>query len=413
MYTISIQWHDKFMEELLNMKKIIQFIPSLVFGGAETIVKEYTRLLDKNKYKVYVLLLGKRNNSVYEQYIGNLKNVEVISIGDILERDYHLSSIDLINRLYYKLHRNEVIERIINKIKPDVIHVHLELLRYLTFLEKTEIKIFYTVHSEVKAIFSEMNVFKLYGWSVARNVMRIRKRVTHCKEKKAADILLASGNLTFIALHERMKRELQDLFYTDKVVVLKNGIDFKRFKRRENINYSKRKEIGIPDNRFVIGNVGWLHRDKNPFFMIDIAHAMVEKNINAHLLLIGSGDLKSDLINYAMKLKILDRITILSDRSDIPELLGMMNVFVFPALYEGLPISLVEAQAVGLKCVVADHITSEVFLSDKYYRVSLEASLNTWCNMIYDKLPLLSEYNDITLFDMNKVVKELEGLYDE
>ncbi|MBP3819503.1 MAG: glycosyltransferase [Butyrivibrio sp.] len=395
------------------MKIIIQFIPSLVFGGAETIVKEYTRLLDKNKYKIYVLLLEKKNNSVYEQYIEKLDNVELISIGDILEKDYRISTIDLFNRLYYKFHRNAVIEKIIKNIKPDVIHVHLELLRYLTFLTDTDIKIFYTVHSEVKAIFSEINALELYGWSVFRNVRRIRKRITHYKEKKAAEVLLASNNLTFIALHKRMKKELQDLFYTDKVTVLKNGIDFNRFKKREKINYSKRKEIGIFDDRFIIGNVGWLHQDKNPFFMIDIAHAMMKKKINVHLLLIGSGKLKDDLINYAMKLELLDRITILSDRSDIPELLSMMNVFVFPALYEGLPVSLVEAQAVGLKCVVAEHITSEVFLSDKYYKVSLNESLDTWCSIIYDELPLSVNYNDINMFDMNKVVKVLEGLYDE
>lgn len=394
------------------MKTIVEFIPGLNLGGAETLVKEYVRLLDKAKYKIYVVITNEKTGSIYERLISELENVELISIGDILLKKIKRTPVCLLNRIQMSLIRAKVIKDVMKSLNPDVVHVHLELLRYLSFLKSSDTNVFYTIHSEVRACFSVMDMPNREGFSLRREYRTAKKRIIHYLERKTARVLLKRGRLTFVALHDKMRDEVNEMFKTERTIILKNGIDFKRFYKRKDVNLEKRKEIGITLNRFIIGNVGWLHEDKNPFFMLEIEKELFRQGIDVHLLLIGSGELKEQLLERADQFGLGQRITILSNRSDVPELLSAMDVFVFPSFYEGLPISLVEAQAIGLKCVVADHITLEVCLSDDYHLVSLSSSVSEWCKVICDKTIKNQKHAKIEEFDMKTVIWELERLYD-
>lgn len=391
------------------MKKIIEFLPGLNMGGAETLVKEYVRLIDKKEFFVYVLISNNRNGSPYEKLVDSMDNVCLISIQDILDKKY---SNYIIGKIIKYLARPLLIRQIIERIHPDVIHVHLELLRYLNFLRSSNVKIFYTVHSDPKAVFLNVDFETVKKNSIKRRIVRFRKKIMRYKERTVAKQLLKAHRLTFIALHKDMQKEVNDIFAVNNTIILKNGIDFVRFKRRTEKNISKQKEIGIPADRFVIGNVGWLHFDKNPLFVINIASELMKRGVNVHILLVGSGNMKETIINKAKDLSLEDRLTILSNRLDVPELLSILDVFVFPSLYEGLPISLVEAQAVGVKCVVADHITDEVCVSDQFFKISLNEPIEKWCNLIMDETIRNTKYNDIMDFNMKNIVKNLEELYN-
>jgi glycosyltransferase involved in cell wall biosynthesis len=103
---------------------------------------------------------------------------------------------------------------------------------------------------------------------------------------------------------------------------------------------------------------------------------------------------------------------ILSNRSDIPELMRAMDVFVFPSLFEGLGIVLIEAQVSGIRCIVSDTVPKEAFRSDLTVAVSLNQSPSEWCDVILDESIKGECYGDLDEYDMNKEIKRLEKLYE-
>ena len=102
---------------------------------------------------------------------------------------------------------------------------------------------------------------------------------------------------------------------------------------------------------------------------------------------------------------------VLSNRTDIPELLKCMDVFLFPSLFEGLSVTLVEAQAAGLRCVISDKIKPYNILIDSTVQVSLESSTKIWCDTILDVNHKSAVHYNISDFDMNNVVEHLAKIY--
>jgi glycosyltransferase involved in cell wall biosynthesis len=231
------------------------------------------------------------------------------------------------------------------------------------------------------------------------------------EEGIAARHLIKENGLRLIALHDEMKTELNEMFGIDNTVVIRNGVDFKRF---QNVKVSKkeiRKSLGIPENAYVVGHVGRFDRVKNHEFLVEIFNELVKRKDNAFLLLVGVGELEENiemkLHNYGLDGKYL----ILSHRSDIPELMKAMDVFVFPSLYEGLGIVLIEAQVSNLRCIVSDSVPKEAFQTDLAVPVSLNKSVSEWCDVILDDSIKDKNNGDINNYDMNKEIKRLEELY--
>ena len=109
----------------------------------------------------------------------------------------------------------------------------------------------------------------------------------------------------------------------------------------------------------VIGHVGRFSQQKNHMFLLDVFAEIKKQDSNAVLVLVGKGELEEEIKDKAGKLGVLDDIIFTGVRSDVPQLLSAMDVFVFPSFYEGMPNTVIEAQATGLPCVIADTITKE------------------------------------------------------
>ena len=108
----------------------------------------------------------------------------------------------------------------------------------------------------------------------------------------------------------------------------------------------------------VLGHVGNLHAPKNHSFLAAIAACAGRRRPDVRVLCVGGGPLVEQVRTLFEKAGV--RAIFTGPRSDIPRLLRAMDVFVFPSLYEGLPLAVVEAQAAGLPCVVSDEVTREV-----------------------------------------------------
>lgn len=143
-----------------------------------------------------------------------------------------------------------------------------------------------------------------------------------------------------------------------KVNLLKNGLDISLFKYSEEARTARRAELGV-ENNLVIGHVGRFSDQKNHNFLIDIFAEIHKRRSDAVLLLVGKGENQPAIEEKVKAMGIADAVHFLGVRSDVPELLAAMDVFVFPSFFEGMPNTVIEAQATGLPCVIADTITPE------------------------------------------------------
>lgn len=201
----------------------------------------------------------------------------------------------------------------------------------------------------------------------------------------------------------------------DNFMILNNAIDAKKYIYNEDVRNTKRKELSC-DDKFVIGHVGRFLPVKNHEFIIDVFYKIHKRNNNAILLLTGDGVLKSHILNKVKKLGLDDNVIFTGIRSDIPELLQVIDIFLFPSLYEGLPVTLIEAQASGLKCIASDTITEEVKITDNVEFISLDKSPVYWAEQVltyengYERKNTYAKIYDAG-YDVSENAKWLQEFY--
>lgn len=150
-----------------------------------------------------------------------------------------------------------------------------------------------------------------------------------------------------------------DWMFTSEYEVLKNGIYAEKY-RYSNIHRKKvHQKIGITD-QIVIGHVGHFTYQKNHTFLIEVFRELTYLSCNVHLLLIGEGPLKPDIVEMLHNFNLKEKVTFLEKRRDVNELLSAIDVFVLPSHFEGLPLAGIEAQAAGLPCIVSQNISHEL-----------------------------------------------------
>ena len=202
------------------------------------------------------------------------------------------------------------------------------------------------------------------------------------------------------------------------VYLLNNAIDLDKFKFDEKVRKTKRKELGIGDDTFVIGHIGRFVEQKNHRFLIDIFNYIHKKNSNSLLLLVGQGPLKKEIENKVKELKLNDSVRFLGQRNDVNELYQAFDVFLLPSLYEGLPVVGVEAQATGLLCELSNDMTKETKVLDTTRFISLNTSAEEWATIILDDYSRFKRHDttyEITKknFNIKNETSKLENEYSE
>lgn len=197
----------------------------------------------------------------------------------------------------------------------------------------------------------------------------------------------------YIACSEKAGRWMfgTSLVEQGKVEILPNGVDLEEFRFCKETREQIRKELDIED-KIVIGNVGRFTMQKNHKFLIEIFKEIHEKNQETMLLLAGIGELMEDCEKQVEELGIGESVKFLGFRSDVTDLLQAMDLFLMPSLYEGFPVTGVEAQASGLPCVFTDTITREAMLLDQVRFLPLDGETKMWAE---ESLRLQKESQDI------------------
>jgi glycosyltransferase involved in cell wall biosynthesis len=164
--------------------------------------------------------------------------------------------------------------------------------------------------------------------------------------------------------------------------VLHCGIDLRPFRTLPGRNEA-RSRLGIGADEVVVGHVGRLDAPKNHSFLVEVAAEAARRLSRLRVLLVGEGPGRSSIEERVRALGLASRTMFLGSRTDIPRLLPAMDVFVFPSLWEGLPLTIIEAQAAGLPCLISDCISAETDVAPGLvHRLPLDAGARGWAEAL-------------------------------
>lgn len=197
-----------------------------------------------------------------------------------------------------------------------------------------------------------------------------------------------------------------------KFKIINNAVDIEKFKPADE---EMNKEIKLLkdkyhlNNKLILGHIGRFNIQKNHKFIVDILRNLKKKDSNFKFLFIGDGELKEEILNSIKDDELEDNIVYLGLQSNINIWLNIMDILVFPSLFEGLPVVLVEAQSTGLPCIISDKISPDVDLGLNLVKfISIDNGTDIWVNEIIN--------NDMKRENNKEKIKEqlkVEGYYLE
>ena len=202
-----------------------------------------------------------------------------------------------------------------------------------------------------------------------------------------------------------------------KYFPIHNAIIVEPFIFSDGVRRDVRKELKCKDDTLVFGHIGSFSTPKNHLFLIDIFDAIHKKNPNSILWLAGNGSLK-DVVEQEVKMCHLhDSVVFLGERNDANRLCQGMDVLVFPSLWEGLSVTLVEAQASALPVFASNNISPEHKITDRIRFLDLTKGAEYWADFIINELPGFSERQNMTDqitkagYNINNEAKKLQDFY--
>lgn len=401
----------------MSKTKVIEFIPTMGDGGAETLVKDYALLLDKEQFDVTIVVLRDIGDSANIQRLKE-KAIPVVALsreGGMLQRIWHKlflkkSSINVdseaikekaqapgaanekksvlrdirhyLRNLYFGLK----FVRVVRQYGANVVHAHLDVLHCLQTVSGLlkDVRLVHTSHGLVELVYENY-------------------------EGPAARHLIQNNDMVTIALHAEMAADIEAYFPGYKAHVIRNGINMDLFRNPGISPAEKRRELGIPEDAFLVGHVGRFTPEKNHTFLVDVFKEIADLRENAYLLMIGAED-HTAIEKKLCDLGLEDKYRILSGRKDINELLAAMDVFVFPSIFEGFPIALLEAQSAGLRCIASANCPESVFRTEKCIPMPIE-NPRKWAEAALDPECRQENTKSLDEYDMKREIRKLERLY--
>lgn len=333
------------------MKRLLCILSGMNAGGAETFLMKIYRQLDRTKYQMD-FCINVSEECFYES--------EILSLGGKIYR-IPAKSVSLKNfkkQLYYLIKSNNY---------KYVLRITSNTFGFM------DLKIAHKAGASICAARS----------SNSSDGGNLKSKVAH---KIGGALYSKYVNVRFAPSDLAAKYTFGKKAYESaSITILHNAIDLKEYGYNEEMRRHIREEFKISDDMTVIGHIGRFMAQKNHRFLLEIFSKYIEKNKKSTLMLVGGGELESVIKERAASLGILDKIIFTGVRSDIPAILSAMDVFVFPSLYEGMPNTVIEAQATGLPCLIADTITGEADITGLVEYLPLD-DVKMWVNYI-DRLP--------------------------
>ncbi len=348
--------------------RILHVVPNMNMGGLETFIMNIYRNIDRSKIQ-FDFLIHYKEESFYEK--------EIIKLGG---KTYHLSLRNDNNIFKYIKDLNDFF---IDHKEYKTIHCHMESVGALLFLiaKKHGVKI---------------RIGHAHTTNKSKNIKGILKAILSIPFKYTTTINLACSSEAGNYLYGKKKFE-----------IIGNGIDFNKFEFNEQIRKKIREELNLNDE-MVIGHIGRMDSAKNQTFLINLLTKIEDKKIK--LVLVGDGELKESLKTKVERLSLTDRVLFLGIRDDANLIYNAFDIFMFPSLFEGLPLTLIEAQINKLPCFVSDKITRECIISNNINFIDLN-DIESWKNIDNKNREQTIFNNDKDFFNIKNTINKLEKFY--
>ena len=323
-------------------------------GGAETMMMNYLRHFDRSKV-AYDCLVNRDYRAAYED--------EIEALGGRIYRMCPMYP------QYFGRYKREFRNFLEQHTEYRIIHSNLEERSYFPLRIAAEKGIPVRIaHAHNRPVgFNLKSIFREYFR------MRLPKYVTH---------MFACGTEAGDWLYGEKSR--------DRVIQQRNAIDTSAYRYDAAIATQVREEFGVTDSgTFVLGHVGRFFPQKNHTFLIDIFAEVHKRHPNSVLWLVGGGEL-NDALKNQIKAKVDDlglsgAVEFLGVRGDVNRLLQGMDSFILPSLYEGLPVTMIEAQASGLPCTISDRVPEQCDVTGNVQIIGLNATPAEWAKRILDQ----------------------------
>lgn len=365
--------------------RVLQVLHILNRGGAEAMVMNLYRKIDKTRIQ-FDFLVHEQEKGVFED--------EITLLGGKIYRIQAFKGYNVIS--YYN-----------------------------------ECKCFFSMHPEIKVVHGHLGSCAAYYLLAAKKFGKFTIAHSHsaAKVRSFYDFIykIFSYPTRYFAdfffgcsSEAGINRYGKHIVASNKYLNFNNAIDTGRFRFNNEYRDLLRRDLNLHDNQIIIGTVGRITYPKNPHRIFSLFKFLVENNENVRCLWIGGGNMESEIKELIFQNNLQDKIIMLGIRTDIPNIMFALDCMLFPSFWEGLPVSVIEAQAANLPVVLADTISKETQISDLLCWHSLDESDVVWAT---DVMRLAEKYKDCrekytfdissSGYDINETVSWLMDFYQK
>lgn len=324
------------------MIRILQCVNDMHRAGLETMLMNYYRNIDRTQIQ-FDFLTHRPTRSDYDD--------EIESMGG---RVYYAPRLYPQNYpAYFSYMKNFFKEHPEYKI----MHSHIDSMSYLPLLAGKKAGV-------------PVRIAHSHNTAIDKDFKYLLKQYFRIRLTSAANQYLACG-----------EEAGKFLFGNKQFKVIPNAVDASKFYYDETVRVKKRRELGYTE-KFVIGHVGRISYQKNHKFLIEIFNEVQKKEPRAVLMLVGVGEKEQEVKEQIKSMGIENKVKFLGNRSDVFELYQVMDVFVLPSLFEGIPVVGVEAQFADLPCFFSDKTPKEVKFNVKSQFLGLDIPAEQWADKI-------------------------------
>lgn len=358
--------------------RVLNIVPNMRAAGIETFIMNVYRNIDREKVQ-FDFIVHSREKKEYDD--------EIEALGGKI---YRFSYKDDKNIFKYVKDLNSFFKE---HKEYKVIHGHMQSMMPLYLLiakiNKVPIRI---AHSHNNS----------YEKSIKGIILHIFSRLT----KKFSNVNFACS-----------KDSGKYLFDKNEFEIIYNGIEKDKFTENSQVRTELREKLKIKD-KFVIGNIGRLEKQKNQMFLIEIFDRIVKKKNDSVLLIFGEGKLENKIREKVRKLNLEDKVIFMGIKKNINDYINVFDAFVLPSLYEGLGIVLIENQYMGKRVYTSkDVVAEETNISNFIEYISLDESAETWADIILkgydDKEKIKLKNNNFDISNVSDTLMKYYLMYNE
>lgn len=361
------------------MKRILHVVSKMDRAGQETLIMNLYRCIDRTKVQFDFLCTNPDKGDYDDEidFLGGVIHILPPQKKRIKYFDYILSVFNTANYL--------------RQLNYNTIHLH------------------------------NYHAFSSLIWVTAAKLASIDNIIVHCHNTNAPRPLLHKVCRPILSLFHINRFACSSdasrwMFGKKESKIILNGIDPQKFEFNSEQRKILRNEFGLKDSTIAILHIGRFNYQKNHIFLLNVFNTFHISHPDSKLLLIGKGELETEIKEHISSLDLNDNVKLLGIRNDIPGILNACDLFLFPSLFEGLSVVLVEAQASGIPILTTNNLAVETIFSDNVKQLELSQKIGEWANAIEPTIKLGRNISTSKMiadngFDIKTVAKDLQHFY--